>query len=127
MNRENLLKVADAIEHLRYEQHQTTWDGGGKPRAFCMSSGCGAACCIAGWTGEVCGDGYQSLEQARETLGLTQRQADALFIPPGYAYMKYDGDTGAQVLRLMANSGDGLSWRQIVAFWREPWAGKGKI
>ena len=119
MNRENMLKVADAIENLPYENLIDAW---GKPKAFNMSSGCGSACCIGGWTGEVCGNGYQSLEQSRETLGLNQRQADALFIPSGYSYMRYDGKTGAQVLRLMVKAGDLVTEKQILAFWMDPWA-----
>ena len=120
MNRENVLIVADAIEHLPYEKSQDFW---ADPKAFNMNAGCGSACCIGGWTGEVCSGGYQSLEQARETLGLTQRQADALFIPPGYHYMKCDGRTAAQVLRLMAKAGDRVTGKRILSFWRNSGGG----
>ena len=118
MNRENVLKVADAIANLPYGK---CLDIGGKPKAFNMASGCGSACCIAGWTGEVCGEEYGILVQARKLLGLNSAQAFALFTPPGFFPMKLDGSTAAQVLRSMAAAGDKVTGKQIRAFWRDPW------
>ena len=119
MNRENVLKVADAIENLPYERDRSAM--GAKPRAFNMASGCGSACCIGAWTAEVIKGGYVSLTRASAALGLNQDQAQALFKPPGYEYIRWDGRTGAQVLRLMAATGDSVTGKQIEAWWRYPW------
>ena len=119
MNRERLLRVADAIANLPYEGKL---DGFGKPKAFNMASGCGSACCIGGWTGEIFRGRWVPLPEARAILGLNQDQAAALMAPPGFACMEHDGRTGSHVLRLMAAAGDGVTGKQIRAFWRNPWA-----
>ena len=119
MNRKRLLRVADVIAPLPYD---TKRDGEGKPEAFNMSCGCGSSCCIAGWTGEVFGLGKVSIWAASITLELDCDQADALFRPPGYSSLRYDGERAAQVLRLVAAAGDDVTEVQIRAFWRDPWA-----
>ena len=119
MNRERLLELADVIAPLPYEQKI---DVVIKPRSFNMSTGCGAACCIAGWTGEVYGGKYVNLEEARIILGLNDDQAQGLFTPPGYTAMRYDGERAAHVLRLMVAVGDSVTGEQIRALWKTPWA-----
>ena len=49
MNHENVLKVADRIANLPYEEKIDSW---GEPKFFNMASSFGSACCVAGWTGE---------------------------------------------------------------------------
>ena len=120
MNRERILKVADRIADLPYAQ--VVWASLEKPKSFNMASGCGSACCIGAWTGEVCSGRYETLEQARETLGLNHSQAQALFRPPEYTRMKADGRTAAQVLRKMAAAGGNATGARIRKFWRESWA-----
>ena len=118
MNRERLLELADVIAPLPYEQKL---DVASKPRSFNMSTGCGAACCIGGWTGEIFNGRHVSLREAQKILGLTDDQATALFKPPGYCFMECDGKAAAHVLRLTAAAGDGVTGAQIWAFWKNPW------
>ena len=118
MNRENVLRVADRIDGLPYEGQSKL---GKQPKAFNMSSGCGSSCCIGGWTSEVFWGRYAALVCARDILGLNSAQARALFTPPGYAYIEYNGAIAAQVLRLMAAAGDNVTGKQILAFWWNPW------
>ena len=119
MNHERLLRVADVIAPLPYEEKLDVF---GKPKAFNMTTGCGSACCVARWTSEIFTGEYVTLQQASAILELNSVQAGALFEPPGYGCMKVDGRTAAQVLRLTAAAGDDVTGAEIRAFWRNPWA-----
>ena len=118
MNRTNVLMVADAVENLPYRKPAFTFSV--KPTAFCMAAGCGSACCVSGWTGEVFSGGYSSsLQNSKIILELNMDQALALFKPRGWFQAKWDGARAARVLRLMAMAGDGVTGKQIRAWWRD--------
>ena len=128
MNHENVLKVADVIEPLRYRAQGSIFSLQ-KPDAFNMSAACGTACCVSGWTCEIFdvgGHGRSELASQR-ILDLNDAQAHALFRPLGYNYKKSDGNTGARVLRLMEAAGDRVTGVEIEKFWLDPWAERGKI
>ena len=130
MNHENMLNVADAISDLPYGERVTDY---GKPKAFNMSSGCGSACCVSGWTQEIVGDEntWGSEFESQNILELNDDQANALFRPPGYQFMQCDGRKAAHVLWKMEAVGDGVTGDEIRAYWGYPWSEveikKGKI
>ena len=119
MNRENVLKVADVIADLPYEVNVDKYE---YPEAFNMASGCGSACCVGGWACWIFSLGGYTLAESQRILGLNSDQAKALFQPGGFTYVEWAGRDGAQVLRLMAAAGDGVTGKRIRAFWRNPWA-----
>ena len=121
MNHQNVLKVADRIANLPYRK-PTFLSEFGKPNAFSMAAGSGAACCVSGWVCVIFNDNSRSEWVAQVKLGLNRDQRQALFRPRGWANVKWTGKRAAQVLRLMAAAGDGVTGKQIRAFWRNPWA-----
>ena len=118
MNRENLLKVADRIAHMRYREPTFSFSLG-KPNAFSMAAGCGTACCVSAWTCQIFKNWSHSEFEAQIILGLNRDQAQALFRPRGYATKKWNGARAAQVLRKMEAAGDGVTGKQIRAWWRD--------
>lgn len=86
MNRENILKVAQAIEDAAKPDAKPEF--GFNMAGFRAIRGywpdrtghdCGTTCCIAGWAAGTGGDGWQIEARARERLGLTISEANRLF------------------------------------------------
>lgn len=109
VNSAECLRVADEIE---------------KSANFNMAivrHGCGTAACIAGhmmtegearWsTTRTFGRNWseRAFNRIRRTLGLSREDAEALFMPSGFAHVTYTAKHGAAVLRHLAATGE-VDW-----------------
>lgn len=119
MNRENILKVADAIEHAAKKRsrpklgfNMRTVRGIPLPDAPDMTGhNCQTIACIAGWTQAVhkLPESNFWARDTREVLGLTHDEAHALFEPPYWWEGKYTTAKAVAVLRHLAESGE-VDW-----------------
>ena len=119
ININRLQKLADLIDGLppisendriQHEPDPDSTTKEGLPASFSMAvidgryfrgRGCGTVCCMAGWAARMSGEPGPPMVVARNYLGLTSDQADALFTPMGYRI------------------GDTVGERKVVAeFWR---------
>lgn len=122
MNRENVLKVADAIE-----QHSipdlgfnmaTFRDIARDAEPDNYGAGCGTVACIAGWaeavrlgTGVFVNDGLTD-ERSADYLELTSEQSGPLFFGYGMSWSEFTAITPKQavaVLRHLAETGE-VDW-----------------
>ena len=123
MNVDNILKVADAIEHhsvpdmvfhMNYEftKSPVVESADMKARGIGVRD-CGAAACIIGWTNTVLPSSgpIGSFSRASQALGLDYDTAESLFYPENYRF-SYDDVTSEQaasVLRKLASTGS-VDW-----------------
>jgi hypothetical protein len=116
LNVQAILELADFIEKLPDHHLRNIGDARQeythkKVNAFNMGivatkvRGCGTVCCITG-TAEVLfkeslDEDYDG-DSVQEYLGLTDEQADELFMPDGYTMNIYKSEDAAKVLRHLA-------------------------
>lgn len=127
MNKENILKVADAIEH-----HSIPWLGFNMA-SFCMTAGgmnpdrsghgCGTVACIAGWGAAVSGTPKETLlgdfdadDVAKEFMALSNDQCNDLFYAKSHPKFSRGGlwtyipqDQAIRTLRHLAETGE-VDW-----------------
>lgn len=118
MNKDNVLKVADAIEqhsipdlgfNMGYWRNSVHYID--RPVRDLSGHNCGTVACIGGWTEAVLGDPVRDLGKAGELLQLDPDRAGMLFCPDGWHTdnAKFTTARAVAVLRHLAETGE-VDW-----------------
>lgn len=124
MNKERVLRVADAIEraefapefgfNMSYVELQRSG-----PLSFIPDQtghNCGSVGCIAGWAMRLSGEEIKyshSFDEAREWLMLQSITAEQLFVPPGTCWHNITTAQAVWTLRHLAETGE-VVWQDRV-------------